>query len=613
MENTQTQLDPEAVNLAKAIRQSESGGNFQARGKSGEYGAYQFTKPTWEGASKKYGVNVPLEQATPEQQNEVAYKQIKEWKDKGYNVGEIASMWNAGESRPNAYLENHKGTNKYGVSYDTPTYAKSVATAYHTIKNGGDIVVDSTNPSAVDYQGADENGYITKTVPAPITDQTKISDKTSQDGNVITDIKKRGEELGNATSSIVGGREKTGQSRLSGVIQAGGALAGVLGDVVGRGLELIPGVKQVENLIGEGIGTLAQTEVGQAVAKSIKEFSEEHPELSKDIGAGFNIVTAIPILKGLKVFGKLGVEAGSNALKNVAEKSFISGAPEVIGTTQKATKLLSKNPNVFKDMVDRRLVGDIKGGVYTTGDSVNQSWNTIKKANSEVNSVLKKTYANKYTFGAEDTDTILKRTLNEFPNSKFTEQNVLNNGRKLTPQNGKLWDKFEQGNASLEDINKLRSDLDTAVKSVYTSISQPPIRKELGKTLADSMRTFVKEQAPETVPLFDEMSTQFDIQKALSLMEGKAIKPGGVAKFAGHTLGIGTGGAVGGLIGGPTGAVIGGLVGEKTAGTVAKKVAGQNITRGILKRTGENAVKVSKKEIKRKLPGLFAGSLNTNP
>ena len=69
------QLDPSVVNLAKAIGQSESGGKYDAKGKSGEYGAYQYTPTTWASDSHKYlGSVVPLEQATPAQQDEVAYK-----------------------------------------------------------------------------------------------------------------------------------------------------------------------------------------------------------------------------------------------------------------------------------------------------------------------------------------------------------------------------------------------------------------------------------------------------------------------------------------------------------------------------------------------------------
>jgi len=153
--NNQTQtsstssLDPQVVALAKSIRKVESGGNFNAEGKSGEYGAYQYTEPTWNERSKKYGVNVPLRSATPEQQNEVQYKWMKEKKDQGYNIGQIASMHNAGEGRPDAYKEDFKGTNKYGVSYDVRTYATKVATEYQKIKNGD---IQQSQPNQNGYQ-----------------------------------------------------------------------------------------------------------------------------------------------------------------------------------------------------------------------------------------------------------------------------------------------------------------------------------------------------------------------------------------------------------------------------------------------------------------------------
>lgn len=149
-EQTQNPLDPQAVNLAKAIRSVETQGQpdpFTAKGSSGEHGAYQFMPDTWNRLSKQFGVNVPLEQSTPQQQNEVAYKQIKQWKDQGYNVGQIASMWNSG--KPNAYQDpNYKGPNKYGVQFNTPQYAESVAKAYQAIKNG-QSTAGITSPSTV--------------------------------------------------------------------------------------------------------------------------------------------------------------------------------------------------------------------------------------------------------------------------------------------------------------------------------------------------------------------------------------------------------------------------------------------------------------------------------
>lgn len=136
-------LDPKIVTLAQSIRQVESNGNFQAQGKSGEYGAYQFMPDTWNATAPKYGVNVPLEQATPEQQNEVAYKQLADWAQQNpdWNVGNFASAWNAGPGKPNAYLEGNSGTNAEGVSYDTPAYAQKVAQTYQQLKTQNQSVV----------------------------------------------------------------------------------------------------------------------------------------------------------------------------------------------------------------------------------------------------------------------------------------------------------------------------------------------------------------------------------------------------------------------------------------------------------------------------------------
>jgi hypothetical protein len=137
-------LDPDVVNLAKAIRQAE-GGNYQAKGKSGEYGAYQWMPGTWAADSAQYlGQAVPFGTATPAEQNEVAYKKLAAWKAAGYNVGQIASMWNAGGGHPDAYLQNYQGTNSKGVSYNTPAYAKEVATNYQKFKKQAQ---DTYNPA----------------------------------------------------------------------------------------------------------------------------------------------------------------------------------------------------------------------------------------------------------------------------------------------------------------------------------------------------------------------------------------------------------------------------------------------------------------------------------
>lgn len=118
-------LDPIAYTLTKAIGLQESGGDYTAQGKSGEYGAYQNIPGTWAARSAAAGINVPINQATPEQQNEVMYKWVSSKLAAGYTPAEVASMQNAGEGAPDAYKGN-SGTNAEGVKYDTAAYVQEV-------------------------------------------------------------------------------------------------------------------------------------------------------------------------------------------------------------------------------------------------------------------------------------------------------------------------------------------------------------------------------------------------------------------------------------------------------------------------------------------------------
>jgi len=122
-------LDQSVVNLAKAIRQHETG-NRQVAGASGELSSrYQFLPSTWKGWAKRYlgSSNAPL---SLENENKVSYMRIKEWKDQGYNPAQIASMWNSGS--PN--WEGKVGINKSGVKYDVPKYVNNVFSLYKQYK-----------------------------------------------------------------------------------------------------------------------------------------------------------------------------------------------------------------------------------------------------------------------------------------------------------------------------------------------------------------------------------------------------------------------------------------------------------------------------------------------
>lgn len=154
----QTALDPQVVNLAKAIREIETGGQpdpFVAKGKSGEFGAYQYTPDTWKKDSIQFlGKEIPLASADKLTQNEVAYKKLKHLKDQGYNVGQIASIWNSGSPD----WQGKVGTNKYGVRYNVPQYVDAVANAYQSLKSGGTPTYQKTASTVTDPNVA-EGGY----------------------------------------------------------------------------------------------------------------------------------------------------------------------------------------------------------------------------------------------------------------------------------------------------------------------------------------------------------------------------------------------------------------------------------------------------------------------
>lgn len=570
-------LDPQIVNYLKATRTVESGGNFQAQGKSGEYGAYQFTEPTWNSAAKKFGVNVPLKNATPEQQNEVAYKVASQWKQEhpDWNIGNFASAWNAGEGNADAYQKNHAGVNEFGVKYNTPAYAQKVAEEYQKIKGQSDI-----------------SGYA---APNPIT-PIDLGQQNQQDQNTSptlgNNLQSRLQDAGTGLNSIIGGRPGSGQSRLSGALQLTGAVAGGIGDIINSGLELIPGVKALEGLIGQGTGALAKTPIGQSVSKAIQSFSDAHPELSKDIGAGFNIITAIPILKGLGVAGSVAKDALSSSLQGFAEKSVQNGLEGAIGKAGlRGAKFLADNPTLAKDMVEERALPAVSLGKYNSLSALKASQSRIADLSEQVQKELN---SSQFAIMVHDTTPIVDTAVQAFPHSDFTPEDLLGNAKNLTPQNSKLWTKFAKGEANLKEINLLRSDLDNAVKSVYTSTNEPPIKKEMGASLAGAMRKYVQTTADATQGPFAAITKEYRIQKALGYLHNKSVSSGlvGAGEKAGATI---AGEAIGATHGMP---LVGGFIGRQLGEGVSKRIAG--IPEAILERTGKNAVRTSLKKLTKK-------------
>lgn len=112
----------DVVKLANVIKWNESRGNYNARGRDGEIGAYQIMPRYWPHFSREtFGEVRP---PTPENQDAVARSRIAKFARQGYSVREIAMLWNGGSTRPK------RGISPGGVPYDTSLYGEKILRLY---------------------------------------------------------------------------------------------------------------------------------------------------------------------------------------------------------------------------------------------------------------------------------------------------------------------------------------------------------------------------------------------------------------------------------------------------------------------------------------------------
>jgi len=126
----------DSTRIRSAIKQTESGGDFNIKGASGETGAYQFMPSTWKQFSSEFNKgNGALEQ-TPETEEAVVEFKINQWISEGLGPEEIAAKWNSGSSKN---WQNKRGTNKQGVKYDVPAYVTKVMGAYGSLPESAPV------------------------------------------------------------------------------------------------------------------------------------------------------------------------------------------------------------------------------------------------------------------------------------------------------------------------------------------------------------------------------------------------------------------------------------------------------------------------------------------
>lgn len=565
-----TQIDPRAINIAKAIRQQESGGNYTLPGKSGEFGAYQFTPDTWNSSASKYGINVPITQATREQQNEVATRRINDWitGGKAKNVGEVASMWNAGEGEPNAYTGSFSdgrpatGTNQFGAKYDVPGYAKAVATFYQKYKNDSDGTIPS--PEIPTETGPDPD--VTKHIqdmyyqnkPQSEIDAYINSVKTgTEDPNFdyYKELAKQFSEGGqHIVDSVTAGAEKmtegAAQTNLPGIgdkaegalkFVAGGAQS-FLGTFVG-GLQTAfsPITPIVSKLIGDVAKNYKENPevmgVVNKVAEPLDKLAQQHPEEAGVISDGINALLAVV---GEKATGNIespdlfkpktpeitpgesvGTPISSEDLKGtlnrtIGGRNILSDNPDVVDVWQKE--------GAFPDIVD----GANGKKILNTENAYNHLGEKISDIeDNELQPLLQG--ANKVS-DMQPIDTIREEAIAKIKKEFKTSGNVDSGIAKVN----KYFDDYQKSYGdfvSLSDVNDMKRGIRKSV-NFNSDVVDQSVAYQMGQVFMKNIENSAKTLGLEDVgEINSRMAELIKAQDALEKLNGKPAPLKGWAKF----------------------------------------------------------------------------------
>lgn len=595
-QTNQGELDKDAVNLSKAIRQVETGNQVKP-GATGELPSrYQFMPDTWKGYAKEVlgDENAPM---TLENENKVAYTKIKKWKDEGLNPGQIASMWNSGS--PDNYNNDHRGYNN-GVYYDTPAYAKKVYTEYQKLKEQSQ---NEFNPTPFSNPSED-----TRIQSGEQTSESSINTQPESKDTLGSQIGERFNDLKQTWKDTVEGKINPLETGL----QTVGSAAGVLGDVINKGIELIPGVKAIEGLIGKGAQSFFNTDAGKAVAYSLSEFQQKNPELSKDLGAGFNIITAFPILKGISSVGSLALDSASGALKNSAKNVIAKDLVGVAGGTQKGLKALRGIKGDLDILINNKAIPELvnEGGV--TRYATENAYNTISSKMSGLeDDLVSKLMAT--SNGAINTQIPLETLRQDALNTVKSKFRGYPNFNQALAEVNKTFDSYTASMGDfvpLEDLQKMKINIGQGINFASPKVEQD-VTNHIRRTLMKSVEDYAGKVGIDVKPVNLELQNLYKAQDFLNAIKDKRV----INKGLGHNIVKGAstaaGAGIGSLFGG-VGSVPGAAIGYSAAGSVEKALGGLSqraLSRQILKRSGNAVLNTSSKNVPSKIGGLLGSAL----
>jgi hypothetical protein len=568
-------LDKDVVNLAKAIRQVESGNRTVTPQEGSGFGGasrYQYSHDTWKEVARKYlgDEKAPL---TLENENKATYYRIKDWKDQGKKPAQIASMWNAGPNEPDAYtgfFSNGKpsvGENRYGVKYDVPGHANKVRAEYEKIKMGG----QAAPIGATQFQTSGQPTPATQTGGFLSQLQTQPMEPPKPPSQLDYRLNQAGEALGTLSEGIV---NKNPLQVGSGLLQTGGAAAGGFLDATDAAIKAVPVLGTAVEGLEKGVGAIAgkalDTELGQAAVEKYQSLPESW---QKNIGAAGNIAAAVPVLRGLKgAFGGIKNKVGDvvkGAPETVAKKELEGVVSRVIkgGSTLKASKGRGLDPlAVILREAPPTLKKDAKGiDRYDGSQSYDILSQQVSKLDDQLDAVLeeatRKVPGYKGYWDLVDIKEDVARELKkEFRGSPELKGAL----KELDTDFDSIIESLDGGRVSLGDMNLVKRKVRDSVKWDSPQIKQD-VAYHTGQVLMKRIEELADQRGFSGVKeLNKQMAERLEAQKILQkYIDNKSVTntPGlqGFISRQGEMAATAGGEAAGQSLGMP---YLGGLVGR---------------------------------------------------
>lgn len=621
--NPQTsQMDNDVINLAKAIRQTESGGDFNAKGGSGESGAYQWMPDTWKAHAGSVLGN-PNAEMTPSNQNAVAYKTIKTWKDQGLNPAQIAAKWNSGSE---VGWENKRGVNSAGVQYDVPRYVKSVTDAYQKVKVGSAVGMDPNNPSSVSGQQQapvlgpeqpepEKDGFLKSVAKGIISPVATMIARPFQAGAELlgasaetvnkytkgnfgdwvapvpqnfSDVKKdvgRGIQTAALGLGPVSGGAAfgTGMSLEQGndlaswdtlAYTVGGAAFGKAADVIGR-----PLLSATGTVVGKITPEVLKT-VAMGGAKAVEKFMAQNKILPDVISKGIN--------RGAEGLEK-GLNAPFKAGGDMVKAPFVQNDGKVISAREKALQDLEEKYAQLRANVARDPVGTAasrgrvaKSNVLTEEGMINEDGVIIGASRaSEAYEAEAIGQGNRVVRQLLDREgvaldlNVVQREMERVMRETFDGAELTKALKQVQREIDGLRIKRPNGRITLSELHDNKISSRPKGKD-YDDPSKAKMKKAVSRTYRETIEKNSKENIGE---INKELQKFYDDSEYIANLQGKRIESGklgkAVARIGGALGGAVVGGAIGGLPGVAAGSYVGGIVSSKLAGKSLQKAFGK--------------------------------------